>query len=301
MKRILTGVALASTAMIISAGPALAAPVNPVAPVQKQFVAGHGVKFAESVKIIAGGQRQVTIRRSGSLEFGPSGVIASDVTGQFNIKKEEAEKLADALKELGDEDFGIDLVTALTMPERIVTKGQYTYLTGGLWSAVFNSNKSWIRVPGVQPIGATTAYSQPLNILSEPATLKTLLKGAKATKDGYAGKIQAKDLSKTSPLFGGIMMLAAPAKSSPKAAGAISWKLAVDAKGLPTRLVSVIPATALGVKDAKGLAFSVETTFSDWGTPVTVTAPPELEVAKTLDEAIVVPGPKTLPLSAIAH
>ncbi|NUW40820.1 hypothetical protein [Nonomuraea rhodomycinica] len=298
MKRILTGVALASTAMILSAGPALAAPVNPVAPVQKQFVAGHGVKFAERVKIVAGGQRQVTIRRSGTLEFGPSGVVASDVTGQFNIKREDAERLADALKELGDEEFGIDLVTALTMPEHIVTKGRYTYLTGGLWSAVFNSNKSWIRVPGVQPIGATTVYSQPLNILSEPATLKTLLKGAKATKDGYAGKIQAKTLSKTSPIFSGILGLA-DGKSSVK--GAISWKLSVDAKGLPTRLVSVVPATALGAKDAKGLAISVETTFSDWGTPVTVTAPPELEVAKTLDEAIVVPGPKTLPLSAIAH
>ncbi|NUW30350.1 hypothetical protein HTZ77_02760 [Nonomuraea sp. SMC257] len=299
MKRILTGVALASTAMIISAGPALAAPVNPVAPVQKQFVAGHGVKFAERVKIVAGAQRQVSIRRSGSLEFGPSGVVASDVTGQFNIKREEAEKLADTLKELGDEEFNLDLVTALTMPERIVTKGRYTYLTGGLWSAVFNSNKSWIRVPGVQPIGATTAYSQPLNILSEPATLKTMLKGAKATKDGYTGKIQAKDLSKNSPLFGGLMVLFAPSKSSAK--GAISWKLTVDAKGLPTRLVSVIPATALGAKEANGVAISVETTFSDWGTPVTVTAPPELEVAKTLDEAIVVPGPKTLPLSAIAH
>ncbi|MBN6057289.1 hypothetical protein JYK22_35525, partial [Nonomuraea sp. RK-328] len=298
MKRILTGVALASTAVIVSAGPALAAPVNPVAPVQKQFVAGHGVKFAERVKIAAGGKREVTIRRSGALEFGASGVVASDVTGQFNIKREEAEKLADTLKELGDEEFDLDLVTALTMPERIVTKGQYTYLTGGLWSAVFNSNKSWIRVPGVRPIGATTAYSQPLNILSEPATLKTLLKGAKATKDGYAGKIQAKDLRQMSPLFTGIMILASD-KSATK--GAISWKLTVDAKGLPTRLVSVIPATALGFKDANGLAISVETTYSDWGTPVKVTAPPELEVAKTLDEAIVVPGPKTLPLSAIAH
>ncbi|MDR8408674.1 hypothetical protein MTP10_07975 [Nonomuraea sp. 3-1Str] len=294
MKRILTGVALASAATLIAAAPAQAAPVNPVAAVQKQFVAGKGVKFVEQVKIASGGVRQISLRRAGTLQFGASGVVASDLTGQFNIKREDAEKFA---KELGADELGLDLVTALTMPERIVTKGRYTYLTGGLWSAVFNAGKSWIRVPGTQPIGMTAMYGQPLNILAEPATLKTLLKGAKATKDGYTGKVAAKDLRKTSPGFAATLGLA----SAKSVKGSIGWKLTVDAKGLPVRLVSVIPAEALGAVDAKGATVSVETTFSDWGTPVTVTAPPELEVAKTLDEAIQIPGPKTIPLSAIAH
>ncbi|MFI7441118.1 hypothetical protein [Nonomuraea indica] len=295
MKRIVTGLALASAATLIAAAPAQAAPVNPAAAVQKQYAAGKGVKFAEVVKMVYKGERDILLRRSGTLQFGSSGVVASDITGQLNIKRSDVEALSDILADEDEPELGETLVTALTTPERIVTVGKSTYLTGGLWSALLNSNKGWIKIPGTAPVGLTSTYSQPLNIVGEPATLKTLMKGAKATKDGFYGKISAGELSKVSPTFRNT-----PGINVKKAKGAISWKLSVDAKGLPVRLASAFPSSVLGMTP-KGVTISVETRYSDWGTPVTVTAPPELEVAKTLEEAIDLPGPKSIPLSAIVH
>ncbi|MFG3435773.1 hypothetical protein ACGF0J_00895 [Nonomuraea sp. NPDC047897] len=295
MKRIVTGLALASAATLIAAAPAQAAPVNPAATVKKQYAAGKGVKFAEVVKMAYQGERQILLRRGGTLQFGGSGVVASDITGQLNIKKEDAEALVDLFADEEDAEGGEALVTALTMPERIVTVGRSTYLTGSLWSAVLNSNKSWIKLPGTAPVGLTSTYSQPLNIVGEPATLKTLLKGAKATKDGFYGKISAGELGKVSPSF-----RKTPGINLKAAKGAVSWKMSVDAKGLPVRLVSTFPSSVLGMSP-KDVTISVDTRYSGWGAPVTVTAPPELEVARTLEEAVDLPGPQSIPLSAIVH
>lgn len=290
-----SAVALASVTKIIAVGPALAAPKNPVAAVQKQFVAGKGVTFVERVTYTMGANRNIAIRRNGTLQFSSTRAVASDVTGTFNVKRGDLEKLAE---ELGDDETAEDLTTALTMPERSITRGRWTYLTGSLWSTLLNNNRTWLRVPATvgQPAGVTGSYSQPLNILSEPAVLKTMLRGAKATRDGFTGRITLGQLRKVSPSF-----RATPVYNSAKSARlTISWKLSLDAKGLPARLVSVIPAGAYGPARADS-TISVDTRFSGWGTPVSVVAPPELEVATNIEEAIKLPEAQTMTLNDIAH
>lgn len=268
MKRIIAGLALASAATLITAGPALAAPAakDPVAAVKKQFVAGKGVKFSESTKAIQGRMRGIVTRRSGTYQFGNTGVAASDITGSFNIK---------ALGPIDADDDEAKALKALGTPERTITVGKTSYMSGGIWAEALPEDKTWLKVPNAPFSGLTGIYGQPLN-LTEAATLKTLFKGAKPAQGGYAGKITVGELRRISPSFRGNLLLGTPSKTTAKVA--ISWKLTVDAKGLPSRLVTTFPMSALssGADDKSSL--SVETKYSGWGSAVTITAPPTDQV-----------------------
>ncbi|WP_113701459.1 hypothetical protein [Nonomuraea lactucae] len=289
MKRIVTGLALASAATLITAGPAQAAPKNPVAAVKKQFVAGQGVKFIDRVTFAQGRQRGIIVRRTGTLQFGASGVVASDITGKFNIRASD----------LGD-DADSELAKALTTPERSITVGRSTYLSGGLWTTVLPEGKTWLKAPATIPGGLTSTLGQPLNIIAEPATLKTLLKGAKPAQGGYAGKITVGDLRKASPQFRAATGFTKPSGKALKSV--ISWKLTLDAKGLPARLVSNFPLAALGAGSPKGATASIDTRFSEWGAKVSITAPPADEVATDLKDGKELPTDlKEIPLGSIAH
>ncbi|MEU4232430.1 hypothetical protein AB0F17_49730 [Nonomuraea sp. NPDC026600] len=273
MKRIIAGLALASAATLITAGPAQAAPAaakDPVAAVKKQFVAGKGVKFSERSTAIQGGRRDIITRRTGSYQFSNSGVAASDIVGKFNVKA-----LGPAPAE-DDEDA--KAFKALSTPERTITVGKTSYMSGGFWSQVLPEGKTWLKVPNAPFSGLTGVYGQPLN-LTEAATIKTLIKGAKAAKGGYAGKITVGELRRISPSFRGNLLLGTPSKKTAKVA--ISWKLTVDANGLPSRLVSTFSLAALGVGAPESAGLSVETLYSGWGSAVKITAPPADQVTDT--------------------
>ncbi|MFD1542350.1 hypothetical protein [Nonomuraea guangzhouensis] len=273
MKRIIAGLALASAATLITAGPALAAPAakDPVAAVKKQFVAGKGVKFSETTKAIQGPMRGIVIRRSGSYQFSNTGVAASDITGKFNVKGLPAESV-DA-----DSDEA-KFLKALSTPERTIRVGKTSYMSGGIWGEVLPEGKTWFKVPNAPFSGLTGVYGQPLD-LTEAATLKTLFKGAKAANGGYAGKITVGDLRRVSPTFRGNLLLGTPSSKTAKVA--ISWKLTVDAKGLPSRLVTTFPMTALSSSASKKESLSIETVYSGWGSAVKITAPPADQVTDT--------------------
>ncbi|TMR10931.1 hypothetical protein ETD86_37585 [Nonomuraea turkmeniaca] len=264
MKRMLAGVVLATTATLVAATPAMAAaPKNPVVTVKKQLAPGKGVKFTERTTLDVDGQRDIFVRRSGTLQFSKSGVAASDITGKFNI----------SLKDLGaDADDAPELLKALATPERTIRVGTTAYLSGGMWSTLLPEGKTWFKMPKGPTGGVTGVYGQPLN-LAEPATLKTLFKGAKPAGGGYAGKITVGALWKVSPWY----RAAALSKPSAKAQkSTISWRITVNSAGLPTRLVSTFPVAALST--GKGTV-SVDTRFSGWGTAVSIKAPPVDEVA----------------------
>ncbi|MEU7859525.1 hypothetical protein [Nonomuraea sp. NPDC049141] len=271
MKRIIAGLALASAATLITAGPAQAAPAakDPVAAVKKQFVAGKGVKFTERSTAIAGNRRFIITRRSGTYQFSNTGLAASDITGKFNIKALAPEPT--------DEDDA-KLYKALSSPERTITIGKTSYLSGGLWGEVLPEDKTWLKAPNTPFTGMTGIYGQPLN-LTEAATLKTLFKGAKAANGGYTGKITVGDLRRVSPSFRGNLLLGTPSSKSAKVA--ISWKLTVDAKGLPSRLVTTFPLTALSPGASKKEGLSIETLYSGWGIAAKITAPPADQVTDT--------------------
>ncbi|WP_157548276.1 hypothetical protein [Nonomuraea candida] len=259
MKRILTGVALTATAALVTATPALAAaPKSPVAAVKKQLAPGKGVTFTESTKVEMGGQREIVIRRSGSLLFKKSGIAASDVTGKFNLPAE--------LGELAEEEGG-EFIKAMATPERTIKIGNTAYLSGGLWSTFLPEGETWFKAPNGPNGGVTGVYGQPLNV-AEPATLKTLFKSAKATRGGYTGKVKLGDVWKTSSWLRSSWL----SKPSAKAAKAtISWKLEVNAAGLPTRLVSTFPGSVIGNKGS----VSVDTRYSGWGSIMSIKAPTE--------------------------
>lgn len=271
MKRIIAGLALASAATLITAGPAQAAPAakDPVTAVKKQFVAGKGVKFSERSTAIQGSRRFIITRRSGTYQFSNTGVAASDITGKFNIKALAPEPT--------DEDEA-KAYKALSTPERTITVGKTSYMSGGIWGQLLPEDKTWLKVPNAPFTGMTGIYGQPLN-LTEAATLKTLFKSAKPAKSGYAGKITVGDLRRISPSFRGNLLLGTPSKKTAKVA--ISWKLAVDAKGLPSRLVTLLPLTALSSSAGKNESLSIETLYSGWGIAAKITAPPADQVTDT--------------------
>ncbi|WP_219462526.1 hypothetical protein [Nonomuraea rhizosphaerae] len=272
MKRIITGLALATAATLVAAAPAQAAPrTDPLTAVKKQFVAGKGVRFSERSNLGNGKVNVVFVRRTGAYQFSGSGVAASDATSKFN-------PAILAVAEESEEDS--EVVKVLKTPERIVSVRGTTYASGGLFSQLLPEGKTWYKLGRIPFSGYTGIYGQPLNI-TEPATLRALLKGAKPVSGGYAGKITVGSLRKISPSLRGNMMLGLPSKKTAKVA--LSWKLTVNAKGLPTRLVTKYPLDAIepGLK----ATISVDTRFTGWGTRVSIAAPPADQVTSELKDS----------------
>ncbi|MEU0570375.1 hypothetical protein ABZ297_33995 [Nonomuraea sp. NPDC005983] len=274
MKRMLTGLALASAATVIAAGPAQAAPAqaapkNPVAAVQKQLVPGTGMKWTERTTLTSNNVRNIFVRRSGTVQFSKTGVAASDTTGKLNLTASDFPEDAP------------EALVAMTKPEHTIKVGNTSYLSGNIWATMLPEGKTWFKMSRGPVGGLTGLYGQPVNI-GEPATLKTLLKGAKPAAGGYAGKITFSDLNRVSPSFHSSMAFISTTAKQLKTE--ISWRLDVDAKGLPTRLVATYPMSALAGSSAKGTTLSVDTRYSGWGAKVEIKAPSADEVTTELKD-----------------
>ncbi|MER6943487.1 hypothetical protein ABT294_05620 [Nonomuraea sp. NPDC000554] len=273
MKRMLAGLALASAATVIAAGPAQAAPAaapkNPVTAVQKQLVPGTGMKWTERTTLTSNNMRDVFVRRSGTVQFSKIGVAASDTTGKLNLKASDFPEDAP------------ELLVAMTKPEHTIKIGNTSYLSGNIWATMLPEGKTWFKVSRGPVGGLTGLYGQLVNI-GEPATLKTLFKGAKPTAGGYAGKLTFGDLKRVSPSFRSSMGFISTSAKQLKSE--ISWRLDVDAKGLPTRLVTTYPMSALAGSSAKGTTLSVDTRYSGWGAKVEIKAPSADEVTTELKD-----------------
>ncbi|MGN9786653.1 hypothetical protein ACTMTF_34890 [Nonomuraea sp. ZG12] len=272
MNRMLAGLALASAAALMAATPAQAAitqaPAKPVTAVKKQLVPGKGVTFTERTTIDNGRMRAIFVRSSGTFQFSKSGIAASAITGKLNIKASDLGELSEG-----------SLFKSLTKPERTVRIGTTSYLSGSIWSELLPSGKYWYKAPHGPPAGFTGMLGQPLNII-EPATLKTLFKNAKPATGGYTGKISVRDLRKVSAYY----RASSPATTSAKALKAqLTWKLSVDAKGLPTRLVTTVPGSVMAISESSREKMIVDTRYSGWGNKVSIKAPPADEVTTKLE------------------
>ncbi|MEU1727067.1 hypothetical protein [Nonomuraea sp. NPDC005692] len=276
MKRILTGVALATTAALVVATPALlaapaqaAAPKNPVAAVKKQLVPGKGVKFSERISVSDGTRSEVFIRRTGTFQFSKSGLAASDITAKFALN----------LSDLGDD--APETLKALATPERTIRIGTTSYLSGGMWSKVLPEGETWFKAPHGPTGGLTGTFGQPVNV-AEQATLKALLKTAKPVSGGYAGKITVRDLRKISLWYRSSAIDPRPTAKALKSV--ISWKLTVNAAGLPVRLVATFPQTAItGSGSTKDGGVRVDTRFTGWGGAVSIKAPTADDVSSEFE------------------
>lgn len=236
MKRILTGLALAAAATLVTATPAHAAPVNPAKALQKQFVKGHGVRISEKSRMSVDGKSLGTSTTTGRLEFGKSGIVASDI--RTSSPKGSLSSLFAA-------------------PPRIISIDGHSYVQGGLYSEDLPDGKKWVRYNG-QPSGST--YNQLIDIF-EPKVLKLVLSHAKSSKSGlYKGSVTYKDLAKAygSRLDGSFAKIK------------IDYALKTNSKGLITSLTS---SWGLDFGILGNSRSTTETRYVGWGSKVSIKAP----------------------------
>ncbi|AQZ66792.1 unnamed protein product [[Actinomadura] parvosata subsp. kistnae] len=159
MKKALAVAAAAAT--LLSAAPAQAATPDPVRAVRQQFVAGHGVKFSETLITESKGDKEKFVQISGTYAFGPSGVVASEGTFRERLTKDKT-----------------------TLHFRTV--GRRLYLKGDN----LPEGKTWMRVD--DDAFKTPLTLQPVDILRLPQ-LKGLLSHTTSVRNGaYRGSVTAK-------------------------------------------------------------------------------------------------------------
>ncbi|WP_169789061.1 hypothetical protein [Nonomuraea candida] len=236
--RILAGLALASSAALVAAAPAQAAPVDPAKALKKQYAAGHGVRVSETSRMVTDGTTTLVTTTTGEFGFGDGGVVAADLRTRTK---------------------GAAVPSA---PNRAITVGGHVYAQGELFGAELPEGKKWVRYPSES--GARTG-DQPFDVF-RPEVLKTLVAKAGSFRGGtYRGSLTFKELGriygeKIDPRLGSVR---------------IGYALGVNSKGLVTGIRSeyLMDFGVLGKTTS-----TVETRFSGWGAKIKVVAPPADEV-----------------------
>ncbi|MEV4179772.1 hypothetical protein [Nonomuraea sp. NPDC049709] len=270
VRGIVAGMGLAAATTLITAVPAhAAAPKNPIAVVKKQMAAGKGVTFVERVTLIEGQKRKILLRRSGTYQLNASGIAASDITSSFGVKASDLGLHADPAMGL-----------TVNEPERSITIGKSIYLSGSVWDSLIPKGETWYKTsqpwpggffPYVLHGGFAGLYGQPMNVVVEPAALKKLLRNASPVPGGYVGTITVGWLYATSPSFKARLRGERPSPEVSK--NIVRWKLTVDSKGLPTRMVSTMPARFFGVSNTKDAVLRFDTRYNAWSATFSITPP----------------------------
>lgn len=263
MKRVIAGIAATAAVTLVTAAPAQAAPADPIKALKSRFIAGKGVKFTESSAVTWEDNRKPYIRRTGSFQFGKTGIVASD------ISSESAEKSSDP---------SAPDPTGMFAPSRTIRIGTVSYSSGGSYREDMPKGKSWYKEPKGMTGGSSGWFGQLVNV-AEPATLASLLKGAKRAGGGYSGTTTFGRLAKVSPWFRATL----PLRSSDKTV--VTFKLTVNRSGIPQRLTTSHLVT--GIFDSygwEGKTLTVDTRFTGWGTRVSIKAPPANKVTTKLED-----------------
>ncbi|WP_440107554.1 hypothetical protein [Streptosporangium sp. H16] len=269
MQQVIAGVAAATVIMSVTASPAHAvhtvhaahaAAADPVTALKRQFVAGTGVRVTDVTTLIEFVGNTSFLKRTGSFQFGPAGMVASDVTAKLN--------------EAAIPRIPISLASMLTSKDRTIRIGTTSYYSGGPWAPP--KGKTWIKHPHGMSAGWGGWSSQLVNV-AEATTLKALITRGKRTGRTYAGAISFGALEKVSPWLRNATMVKMSADTK---AAVLRFRLTVGADQLPQRLVTDYPATTHGgvVPGEEGRRLSVETHYTGWGSRVNIKAPPASEV-----------------------
>ncbi|MEU4829761.1 hypothetical protein [Streptosporangium sp. NPDC023615] len=285
MKRYIAGLACAATAVLsvpALASTAHAQAADPITALKSQFKNGRGVAFVDTTKVRYNGQGAVMAQRKGALQFGASGISASDQTTKLRIKASDVAQMSEGL-----EEEEAKVLAGLAKPERVIRVKNTSYTSGGIFGEFLPEGKTWLQLPGGM-MGNTARLSQLVNP-AEPVTLKALLAHATTkTRTAYAGKITFGELYKVSPWFRAGVFLKPTAK---QAKSVVTWRLALGSDLLPRRLTTSYSGSALGA--AGGPTLTVETRYTGWGSRVSVKAPPADQVAKPgeLEEGVEADAP----------
>ncbi|RVX47314.1 hypothetical protein EDD27_10244 [Nonomuraea polychroma] len=253
MKRMIAGAVVAAMAVLMAATPAEAS--DPLAALKSKLRAGKGVTFTEATSHVDDTGTTTFLKRTGKMQFGKSGIVASDITADF---KRYQGGIFDHMYRLRS--------------GRTIWVGGKTYSTAPMLHEV-PEGKKWVREPLGTTGGWLGTFAQVVNP-AEPATLKVLLKGKKQGRT-YSGKITYSALAKVSPWF----RVSSPFSEKEKTV--IEYKLTLGADNLPKKLVTSHLASshvAEGVEVGDG-KFSTETRYERWGARVSISAPPKSQVA----------------------
>ncbi|WP_030912601.1 hypothetical protein [Streptosporangium amethystogenes] len=257
----------AAPASAQTAKTAQAAKTDPVSALKRQFRTHRGVKLTENTKIVGAGKKQRAIftRRNGVLEFGRSGLVASDLTTTFNLPTQDGE------------------FKGLFTPSRTISLKNVSYTSGGFFADSMPEGKKWLRVRD----GGLVLVSPVQQIIStvEPGTLKATLAHTGARRPGgtwdgtrttvHSGTITLGELFKVSPSVRA-MLGAKPTGRS--ATLPVTWKIYIGSDRLVRRVVSSYTESTRGLNSTE-LTYVNDTRYTGWGTKVTVKAPPAGQVA----------------------
>ncbi|MGI5485921.1 hypothetical protein [Microtetraspora malaysiensis] len=278
MRRIIATLASVGTAALLA--PAIAAPAyaqaqarptDPVSALAKQFKVKRGVHMTSATKTSIGGMPGLKSRTEGDLQFGPSGIVASDLT----TRNDFGNLFQD------DEDL-----QGLNQPMRTITINKTAYISGGIFGDIIPSDKTWLRVPGAS--SASPDSSQFVNVF-DARSLRAVLattkaKGNGGTLDGtrttvYRGSITLKQLAAASPAMKK-QLTGLDAKSGKTM---LNWKMWVGADQLVRRVTTAVTFTIKSKKMSFDMDLTGDTKFTKWGSKVSITAPPASEVATSAD------------------
>ncbi|MEU8250051.1 hypothetical protein [Nonomuraea sp. NPDC048916] len=263
MKLVITFVAGAAVLLAplpAQAGSATAegAAKNPVSALKAQLVAGHGVRFTDASAFVGSINKDPLVRRTGVVQFGRKGIVASDVRGTFASPLFEGHT---------------------TKPERTIVIGKDAWRSGGILAEDLPKGKTWYKTYSMFNVGTVSSWFGQLVSPLEPATLAELVKHGKRSGSSYHGKITFDRLSDISPWFRGTMGMTRPTEAT------ITYTLKVDRRGLPSRLTTSWLATDLAnipAWDEKTVV--TETRYTGWGAKVSVKQPPKSKVTSDLKD-----------------
>ncbi|MEU1730361.1 hypothetical protein [Streptosporangium sp. NPDC020145] len=240
--------ALLAPALTITApAAAQAAAVDPVKALRQRLASWDGVRIAESGQAPSAGGT-LSSRRTGVLRLSPSGLAGLDV-----VRRDVSRTVSGGRTEL--------------RAERVITVGGVNYTSSPRFADRLPHGKAWVSDTRRNTRWEVLLGDQAVNAL-EPSTLGLLLRTAKDRlpyKGGvqYRGTVTLKRLYDASPSFRERRGYTLPAETGRLSVG---WRLWLDTRGLPTRLVT---------KDPHG---SDDIRYTGWGTGIVVTAPPADQV-----------------------
>ncbi|MEV7005628.1 hypothetical protein [Streptosporangium sp. NPDC051022] len=267
MKRWIAPVVAALLAPALVTAPATAAPrtaPDPVKALKHQLRPGHGVRVTEitTVPLKQKGKptAKMIARVGGSLEFGPAGVAATDLTTRFTTQPPPKKK---------DED--------LSSTERRITLRGKTYSSGPpVWMDKLPEGKRWVRTENVLKAIGSGTYQLYVNVF-DPGTLRFLVREADRRLPGASG-VQYTGVNTRKELYWASSAYRRGWDFPPGdewAQRKITWRLWLDGRGLPSRL-----ATEADIDIARDttVRMATDSRYTGWGSRVVITAPPADQV-----------------------
>lgn len=206
---------------------AQAAAADPVSALKRHFRTHRGVKLTENTKIVGEGKKSRVIftRRSGVLEFGRTGLVASDLTTKFNLPAQDGE------------------LKGLFTPSRTISLKGVAYTSGGIFAESMPEGKKWLRTPD-DTASLVSAVQQIISTV-EPGTLKATLAHTRAKRPGgtwdrtrttvHSGTITLAELFKVSPA---VRTMLGKKPTGRSATLPVTWKIYLGSDQLVRRVVS---------------------------------------------------------------